>query len=308
MSNFNENNPTVNWTEDEKYEVCKWENKWLKELTRVKGRRISGRVCDSVDDPTFATTEELNKTFQNYIEDRKRTWRHLCPICDYASNTKSVLTTHLTVHGIGERLKCDQCDKDYSRKAELRRHIEWQHTLAIQIPCTICKKTFARKLHLKNHMKIHNPKTIPCDKCSKMFGTAGGLNLHKRTVHIFKSFKCYQCNNKYKTLSALNIHIRTVHIQEKFSCNLCDHVATKMSNLKVHKESIHEEKKHWFCKACSYSCYAKFAFIIHMRIHTGEKPFQCNKCLSRFRQIHNLRRHKDNCTSLLLKLAKTTNI
>ena len=26
---FNENNPTVNWTEDEKYEVCKWDNKWL---------------------------------------------------------------------------------------------------------------------------------------------------------------------------------------------------------------------------------------------------------------------------------------
>ena len=55
---FNENNPTVNWTEDEKYEVCKWENKWLKELTyRKKGKRTSGRVCDSIDDPT------LNETF-----------------------------------------------------------------------------------------------------------------------------------------------------------------------------------------------------------------------------------------------------
>ena len=52
MTEFNENNPTVNWTEDEKYEVCKWENKWLKELTnnRTSGARQSGRVCDSLDE------------------------------------------------------------------------------------------------------------------------------------------------------------------------------------------------------------------------------------------------------------------
>ena len=42
MTKFNEYNPTVNWTENEKYEFCKWENKWLKELTkkRTSGARV----------------------------------------------------------------------------------------------------------------------------------------------------------------------------------------------------------------------------------------------------------------------------
>jgi len=36
MENFNKNNPTLGWTEDEQYDFCKNENKWLKELTRTK--------------------------------------------------------------------------------------------------------------------------------------------------------------------------------------------------------------------------------------------------------------------------------
>ena len=31
MENFNKNNPTQGQTEDEKYDFCKMENKWLKE-------------------------------------------------------------------------------------------------------------------------------------------------------------------------------------------------------------------------------------------------------------------------------------
>ena len=124
MTQFNENNPTIIWTEDEKYEVCKWENKWLKELTkkRTSGARRNGRVCDSVDDPTFSTMEELNKTFQQDITIRKKRFKHLCTICDYATNLAGSLTLHLVVHGIGDRYKCGQCAKDFSHKSSLTAH------------------------------------------------------------------------------------------------------------------------------------------------------------------------------------------
>ena len=32
MESFNKNNPTHGWTEDEKYDFCKIENKWIKEI------------------------------------------------------------------------------------------------------------------------------------------------------------------------------------------------------------------------------------------------------------------------------------
>jgi len=41
MEKCNKNNPTLGWTEDEQYDFCKLENKWLKAITRAKIRANS---------------------------------------------------------------------------------------------------------------------------------------------------------------------------------------------------------------------------------------------------------------------------
>ena len=124
MENFNKNNPTDGWTEDEQYDFCKMENKWIKELKRcTAGKRTSG-VARLATEPTFSTVEEINISFKSDILQRKVTWKHLCHICDFAINRKDHLTKHLAVHGIGDRFKCDQCDKDFSTKDNLQTHVK----------------------------------------------------------------------------------------------------------------------------------------------------------------------------------------
>jgi len=116
MENFNKNNPTLGWTEDEQYDFGKMENKWLKELPRAKnGSRITG-VARLAIEPTFSTVEEINISFKSDISKRKETWKHICHICDYATNRSDFLTLHLAVHGIGDRLKCNQCDKHFETR------------------------------------------------------------------------------------------------------------------------------------------------------------------------------------------------
>ena len=289
MENFNKNNPTFGWTEDEQYDYCKMENKWLKELKRdTSGNRTSG-VARLATEPTFSTVEEINKAFKFDILKQKETWKHHCHICDFVTNKKSGLTRHLTVHGIGDRFKCDQCDKDFSTKNHLQTHIN-AHSECPQ-KCNQCGKMYKTANIMKQHIaSMHSEKRLQCDKCDQMFSTIVRLNSHKKAVYVLKSFKCEQCKYRCKMKAQLKYHINQVHNTVSWKCDLCDFQGQK-SDLKRHKESIHENKKNWFCKACPYSTYRKENFVLHMRIHTGEKPYECKTCGKCFSQAGQANKH-----------------
>ena len=178
MENFNINNPTRGWTEDEQYDFSKMENQWIKELVRTKpGQRKAG-LARLATEPTFSTIEEFNAAFESDILQRKETWEHLCHIYDYATNMKQRLAIHLAVHGIGDRFKCDQCDKDFSTKNHFQTHIK-SHS-ACPHKCNQCGKMYTTLAFLNRHIsRMHSERRLECDECEKMFSTTGRLKQHK---------------------------------------------------------------------------------------------------------------------------------
>ena len=213
-------------------------------------------------------------------------------MCDFATNKRYFLTQHLAVHGIGARFKCDQCDKDLSTKGHLQTHRR-THNSSPQ-KCNQCGKMYKTMESLKKHIaNTHSEKRLKCDECEKMFSTTSSLNVHKKAVHALKSFKCDQCNFRTKLNWLLKRHLNKVHNGERdilYKCDLCDFQG-RSSDLKIHIESVHENKKNWFCKACPYSTYRKGDFLKHMRIHTGEKPYQCKTCGKYFSWLSTAKKH-----------------
>ena len=80
-------------------------------------------------------------------------------------------------------------------------------------------------------------------------------------------------------------HIISKREMAKVECVICSKIFKKSFLLKQHRR-VHTEEKPYQCDVWKK----------HRRVHTGEKPFQCNICKKSFRQKSNLIRHQRSHT------------
>ena len=78
----------------------------------------------------------------------------------------------MLTHGIGDRLKCPECQKEISSKSNLRTHIKSVHEQSRDYICNYCDKTFKTSSSLQAHTeRFHEEKRFKCDESLKMFGS-----------------------------------------------------------------------------------------------------------------------------------------
>jgi len=75
------------------------------------------------------------------------------------------------------------------------------------------------------------------------------------------------------------------------SCKVCGKVLSSASSYYVHMK-LHSGSKPYQCTVCEAAFCRKPYLEVHMRVHTGERPFQCDQCLKRFTQKSSLNTHK----------------
>lgn len=205
-----------------------------------------------------------------------------------------------------ERWACSQCNRSYSRKHDLERHVDIAHTVTEDKPfrckqckyvfdsednlrahenehdkeetklkCEICDKGFKSRNTWKRHMRAHfDPSPFACEVCKRRFGREHDMHRHTLRMHSGeRQYQCDLCPSKFAWFSDLTIHKRRHNVMRKYrKSNKLSLRRTLPRKSKKKKPVKNEEKSpsegSHVCKICSQS----FTTFSAQQLHTCNVP------------------------------------
>ncbi|XP_030752796.1 zinc finger protein 93-like [Sitophilus oryzae] len=213
-----------------------------------------------------------------------------------------------TTLGLNSR-NCTECKICFNSKYQLLKHKKQVHSNEV-FSCEICLKTFATMFVLKRHkQRIHySDRPYFCDFCDKRFPSVQRKTAHERTNHLKAKLVgiCNCCNKSFFSKVSLERHLqlsaesrnsknekynKTKTDLKEYPCEICGNVLSTIQSYKRHKQRHGTSKVSVVCNVCGKTI-VRDNITIHMRRHTGEKPFKCDRCPMAFVRSSLLAEHK----------------
>ncbi|XP_055370924.1 zinc finger protein ZFP2-like [Condylostylus longicornis] len=228
----------------------------------------------NTDDEKVLNLQE-NHTFEKGISENTSSYLEIpqiynCKHCCRNFSNESLLEKHKK-DSKGKCNFCEFCSKKFSSRKNYEIHMNYAHEKFVNgkdklKKCSYCPKVFQKLINLEKHEERHKKIQI-CEYCGKLFE-----------------------NQKAKYQQ----HLRSHTGEKPFACPICSNAFTTRGNLNHHKSTCHSDERPFICTwpNCEKGFKKDRQRVWHERIHTGEKPYQCEQCGEHFAFQHKLSLHK----------------
>ncbi|RZB40885.1 zf-H2C2 2 domain containing protein [Asbolus verrucosus] len=225
--------------------------------------------------------------------------RHKCLTCDEVFPNDYKFSEHLRIHP----LECKICGRLFYRRQNIQLHMR-RHLGIKPYKCDVCEKSFLTKQKLDEHRNIHTGEApIKCSLCDETFRRHSNLVQHRNRHHLnvkkkVKDYICF-CKEIFHSKKKLAWH-KEIHDAKPKSCTHCNEKFIHMSSLTRHMRRAHNDRflpkghkspENVECPICK-GVYLKSSLEVHIRNHSGQRPFACLICNKDFTTKWNLKLHK----------------
>ncbi|CAG9804863.1 unnamed protein product [Chironomus riparius] len=168
-----------------------------------------------------------------------------CDICDKIFKDKTKLKLHREIHTDQRNVICQQCGKGFKTMNCLRNHKRTHLAERILYGCDQCEKKYTQKVQLKKHIEIvhMNRRDFNCTICGASFGTKSVLKMHMLSHSDVRSEECGICGFRVHTKAKLRRHMKSHTGIRDYECGICGKKFLYSYNVIAHVRNVHEKKR-----------------------------------------------------------------